>query len=157
MWFRRQDRQPMRTNISIKILTEVDGLQSLAADADADDYRMVSRLMEEWINQTNRFDGIGERLYCAIIDSQICGVCGLNRDPFANDPTVGRVRRLYVTTAQRRQGVASSMLWQLVSDARAHFRLLHLRTHDPMAAAFYESVGFLPVHGEPTCTHRRSL
>jgi GNAT superfamily N-acetyltransferase len=147
----------MRTNISIKILSAVDSLQWLAADADADGHRMVSRLIEEWINQANRFDCLGERLYCAIIDGQICGVCGLNRDPFANDPTVGRVRRLYVATAHRRQGVASSVLWQLVSDAKAHFHLLHLRTHDPRAAAFYESIGFSPVHGEPTCTHRRSL
>jgi N-acetylglutamate synthase-like GNAT family acetyltransferase len=139
-------------DLSIRPLDSIASLVELSKDADADGCRMVSRLIDEWNDGTNRFDQPGEKIYCATVGGDIVGVCGLNRDPFAGVATIGRVRRLYVATAFRRRGVASALLRRLSVDARAHFSELHLRTYDPVASAFYESFGFSIVDGNPQCT-----
>ncbi len=114
-------------------------------------------LVEEWSTGENRFEKPGERSYIATLDGQICGVCGLNVDPFAGDSNVGRVRRLYVSSSFRRRGIGSAIMQQLVRDAAGTFRELHLRTYDAAACAFYEAVGFTPVKEVEHCTHRRSV
>jgi GNAT superfamily N-acetyltransferase len=141
----------------IQSLIDPASLADLAAEADHEGHRMVSRLIAEWLSGENRFDRPGERAYIVSVDGRTCAVCGLNIDPFAADPTVGRVRRLYVSPTMRRRGIASAVIARLVDDAREHFRALHLRTHDANAAAFYEAVGFLPVRDDVHCTHRLGL
>jgi GNAT superfamily N-acetyltransferase len=145
------------TTLIISQLADPTALWPLAAEATANGHRMVARLIDEWITGENRFDKPGERLYCAMLEGQIRGVCGLNVDPFAADSRIGRVRRLYVSTSLRRQGIASAILGRLITDASDHFRQLHLRTFDPNACAFYEAVGFTPVPEQEHCTHRRLL
>jgi len=140
--------------VSIQLLRDVLGLNQLANDAQADGHGMVSRLIREWQEGKNRFDRQGERIYSAFDAGRICGVCGLNLDPFAGDATVGRVRRLYVAVASRRQGVGSAMMNRLMADAQNHFDELHLRTYEAGAVAFYEALGFSIVQGDPHCTHR---
>jgi N-acetylglutamate synthase-like GNAT family acetyltransferase len=147
----------LRENLIIEPLAAPTTLAALAADARADGRRMVDRLIEEWNDGRNRFDRPGERAYVATREGRVSGVCGLNRDPFADDPRVGRVRRLYVAVADRRQGVGSAIMARLMSDARGAFGLIHLRTHDAQAAAFYEALGFERVVGAPECTHRRPV
>ncbi len=132
-------------------------LVDLAADANADGRKMVERLIDEWHDGSNRFDAPGEHAYIALVDDRIVGVCGLNVDPFAGDPTVGRIRRLYVAVAHRRQGIATAMVHKLETVARPQFRTLHLRTTSPPACAFYEALGFTRITGNPTCTHSLSL
>jgi GNAT superfamily N-acetyltransferase len=145
-------------HLAIRPLTDPAVLSELAADAEADGWRMVSRLIAEWADGSNRFDGRAERAYVAIaVDSGPVAVCGLNVDPFASDPTIGRVRRLYVARTQRRRGVASALMEKLTTDAADYFRMLHLRTHSTEASAFYEAIGFTRVVGDSNCTHRRSV
>src|SRR5688572_23329529 len=132
-------------------------LSDLAAAAEAEGWRMVSRLVAEWADGRNRFDRPGEHAYFAILDGRAVGVCGLNVDPFASDPAVGRVRRMYVAAAHRRSGVATAMMRQLLDDARGHFRTLHVRAPEGGACAFYESLGFTRVAGDRNCTHRRAV
>ena len=146
-----------RDALTIDVLNDPGLLAGLAADAAADGRAMVERLVREWADGRNRFDRPGERAYVARLEGRVCGVCGLNRDPFAGDASVGRVRRLYVATAARRRGVGSAMLARLIADARGHFQTLHLRTHDAVASAFYEAVGFERVAARPEYTHRRRL
>jgi GNAT superfamily N-acetyltransferase len=144
--------------MAIRPLTDPAVLADLAADAEADGWRMVSRLIAEWADGGNRFAAPGERAYMAVsIDGRPVAVGGLNVDPFANDPTVGRIRRLYVARARRRGGVASALMKKLSDDAAEHFRMLHLRTSSPEASAFYEAIGFMRVVGDPNCTHRRPV
>ena len=132
------------STLAIQPLTDPKDLVALATEATADGHRMVARLLEEWIAGQNRFDKPGERAYVATLDGRICGVCGLNIDPFAGDARIGRVRRLYVSASSRRRGIGSAMMQTLMKDAAGTFRELQLRTHDPRAAAFYEAVGFTP-------------
>ena len=145
------------TGVFILPLRDPTSLDALAAEADAEGHRMVSRMIAEWIAGDNRFELPGERAYAAILNDRICGVCGLNIDPFAGDRAIGRVRRLYVSPSKRRQGAASALIRKLVSDAADHFQILHLRTFDPAASAFYLAAGFAPVEGNEHCTHILSL
>ena len=145
------------TGLIIEPLREVRSLADLAANASADRRRMVARLIEDWEQGRNRFDLPGERAYVAKLNDQVRGVCGLNRDPFAQDATVGRVRRLYVAVQHRRQGIGTALVMRLLQDARGVFDWMDLRTHDPPAAAFYEAIGFERVAGNAECTHRRRV
>jgi GNAT superfamily N-acetyltransferase len=142
------------SNLTIEPLTVLAPLAPLVTDARANGRKMVDRFIQEWTDGRNRFDQPGERAYAAKLGAEVCGICGLNRDPFANDPAIGRVRRLYVATNYRRHGIGSAIIHRLLQDARGIFRSIHLRTHDPSAAAFYESLGFQPVQDNPECTHR---
>lgn len=144
--------------LAIRPLIDPTVLVELAADAETDGWRMVSRLIAEWVDGSNRFAAPGERAYVAVAnDGRPVAVVGLNIDPFASDPTVGRVRRLYVARAQRRKGVASALTKKLTADAAHHFRMLRLRTDNAAASAFYEAIGFTRVVGDPNCTHRRPV
>jgi predicted GNAT family acetyltransferase len=133
-------------------------LADLASDAEAEGWRMVSRLIAEWADGRNRFSAPGEHAYVAVAEGgRPVAVGGLNADPFGDDPTVGGIRRLYVARSHRRRGVASALMRQLSADAAGHFRMLHLRTDSAEASAFYEAIGFTRVLGDPNCTHRRSV
>ena len=144
--------------LTIRPLTDPTVLAELAADAEADGWRMVSRLMAEWTDGRNRFAARGERAYVVVAeDGRPVAIGGLNVDPFASDPTVGRIRRVYVARTQRRRGVASALMQKLSIDSAEHFRMLHLRTDSAEASAFYEAIGFRRVVGDPNCTHRRPV
>jgi ribosomal protein S18 acetylase RimI-like enzyme len=143
--------------LEIAVLHDCSLLSALAADARADGRVMVDRFIQEWNEGRNRFDGPGERGYVASLDGEVRGLCGLNRDPFVNDASVGRVRRLYVATTHRRAGIGTALVDRLVADARGVFEWLHVRTHDPAASAFYKARGFERVSGDAECTHRRRL
>jgi ribosomal protein S18 acetylase RimI-like enzyme len=149
----------MRPNrLAIRPLTDPRVLAELAADAEADGWRMVSRLIAEWGDGSNRFAAPGERAYVAVwADGQPVAVGGLNVDPFAHDPMVGRIRRLYVARAQRRRGVASALMQRLSVEADGYFAVLRLRTDDAEASAFYEARGFTRVGGDRNCTHWRQV
>lgn len=144
-------------NLIIQPLRDPFVLTDLAIEAQANGYRMVQRLIDEWIAGENRFEKPGERAYLAVLDGQIRGVCGLNIDPFANDNRIGRVRRLYVSTSARRRGIASAIMRQLVGDAQGRFAELRLRTLEADASAFYQAIGFSPVKEIENCTHRQFL
>src|SRR5262245_21919431 len=108
-----------------------DSLSVLEADAVSDGRIMVSRFLQEWRDGLNRFALPGEKAYIARRGERICAICGLNRDPFAADGSIGRVRRLYVAVRDRRNGIGTAVIDQLMADARGVYTWVHLRTHDP--------------------------
>jgi N-acetylglutamate synthase-like GNAT family acetyltransferase len=144
-------------DLVIEPLTDLAQLTELEADCNADGQAMVSRLIREWRDGRNRFSEPGERIYVAKRGERVCGVCGLNRDPYANDDSVGRVRRLYVSVKDRRAGVAKALVERLMADARGIYTTVRLRAHTAEAAAFYEAIGFARVVGDADCTHRRRV
>ena len=151
----------MRETFAVKIvidgLDDVERLADLAQDAERDGHRMVTQLIGDWRDGTNRFEGPGESLYVAWLDGGLIGVCGLNVDPYVSDTRVGRVRRLYVAMDSRRLGIGSLLVRCIIDDARRSFDVLRLRTRNPVASAFYESHGFVRVAGVDVCTHRLAL
>ena len=145
------------SNLVVEPLIDLAQLVELEADARSDGRAMVSRFIEEWRDGRNRFNRPGERAYVAQWSERTSGVCGLNVDPFAGSNSIGRVRRLYVAAQHRRNGIGSAIISRLMADACGAFEWIHLRTHDPVAAAFYEAIGFAPVSGDDKCTHRRRV
>jgi len=138
---------------SIVKITELElgSLRQLRAESSREGFKFVERLCEEWISGANRFDAPGEALFVAVIDGQVMGVCGLNRDPYTNDQRIGRVRRLYVAPAHRRHRIGQALLKAVVGHARGHFSLLRVRTDE--ASAFFVAQGFRPVASETESTH----
>ena len=133
--------KPARMTAITKI-AELDTavLQKLRAESLREGFRFIDRLCEEWASGANRFDAPGETLFLAIDDGQVVGVCGLNRDPYADDILIGRVRRLYVLPSHRRSGVGRALLESVIAHARDHFDTLRVRTE--AAGDFYTARGF---------------
>jgi len=140
----------MTSIIRIKEL-ELPALEGLRAESSQEGYRFIERLCDEWVSGSNRFSAPGEALFLAIADGQVAGICGLNCDPYAHDPRIGRVRRLYVMRAHRRRGVGRALLEAVVAYARDHFRLLRVRTKE--ASGFYTTHGFRCIASEGDTTH----
>lgn len=120
----------------------VEHLQALITESERQGFRFVRRLVEEWSSGANRFDRPGEVLFVARSGGDVVGVCGLNVDPHADDPKVGRVRHLYVLVPHRRAGIGEQLVADIVEAARGRFERLNLRTTNAAAARLYERLGF---------------
>jgi len=131
-------------------------LESLIAESERAGFRFLIRLRDEWISGENRFDQDSEALFIAEREGEVIGICGLNRDSYSADTRIGRVRRLYVAEGQRRRGVASSLLGELLAVTKKSFGELVLRTEDPVADAFFRSFGY-DAHREDSHSHRIAI
>jgi len=132
-------------------------LAALREAARREGFGMLERLVLDWESGANRFAAPGEALFLAQRFGHSAGVCGLNRDPFAGDASVARLRRLYVDPAERGRGLGRLLTRVALAQARPHFARVRLRTpNDParglQAARFYEALGFRPT-SEADATH----
>jgi len=132
-------------------------LAALVAESEAQGLRFVRRLAEDWASGANRFDRPGEALFVARADGRVVGIGGLNVDPYAAEPTVGRVRHLYVLTAYRRLGIGRRIVEEIIEAARGRFERLRLSTSNPEAARLYERLGFHPRADDVHCTHAMEM
>lgn len=128
-------------------------LAPLIAESEQAGLRFVNRLAAEWASGRNRFDRPGEALFGALTDGCLVGVCGLNVDPYAGAPRIGRVRHLYVLIAHRRHGVGRQLVGAVVAAARGRFATLRLSPANPQAAGLSEALGFRRRAGDAQCTH----
>ena len=127
-------------------------IEPMAAEAAAEGFGFVDRLVREWQTGENTFCAAGERLLLARVDGQAAGICGLNRDASAPNGATGRLRHLYVRPAWRRQGVGKALVEEVLGSARSSFSRVRLRTDTAAAAAFYGTLGFAG-STEPNATH----
>ena len=134
-----------------------DRVAPLITESEQAGLRFVRRLAEDWATGRNRFDRPGEALFGALTGGHLVGVCGLNVDPYADDPSVGRVRHLYVLTAHRRLGVGRQLVVTVVAAAHGPFAMLRLSTANPEAARLYEALGFRRQTADAHCTHVMAL
>ena len=140
-------------NIELRRITlPLPGLAALTAEADARGFQFLTTLEQEWQTGANRFSAPGEGLFGGFKGTDLIAIGGLNRDPFLNDPTVGRIRRVYVRADSRRLGVGTQLVKQLLAEARPHFQSVRLRAVTPDAARLYETLGFRPIL-DPHATH----
>lgn len=126
-------------------------LQPLIQASLAEGHQFLQRLAREAEDGANTFQNPGEAFFFAYHDKQLIGTAGLNLDPFENDSSIGRVRRVYVLPQFRGQGVARRLLQTVL--AHNTFAVLHLRS-TPEANRLYESLGFQPT-GQANPTHRK--
>lgn len=132
------------------------GIEELRGEALGEGYHFVETLIEECGTGANRYDRPGETLLGCFDGEVLVAVGGLNIDPFANDPTVGRVRRVYVRPAWRNRGIGRALVATLVERSRGQFRRVRLRAESPDAGRLYERMGFEPTT-EPNATHAMNL
>lgn len=147
----------MRARIERLVELPAADLAPLIVESEQAGLRFVSRLAEEWESGRNRFDRPGEVLFGALTDEGLVGVCGLNVDPYAGEPRVGRVRHLYVLTVHRRRGVGRQLVGAVVAAARGPFAALRLSTVNPQAVRLYEMLGFRRRAGDARCTHAMEI
>jgi GNAT superfamily N-acetyltransferase len=129
----------------------------LVAESEREGWRLLRRLADEWAAGSNRFDRPGEALFAARVGNALVGLCGLNADPYSAEPTVGRVRRLYVRNAFRRRGIGACLVEAVIQLARPRFQSLRARTENPDAGRLYERLGFSVVVDGLECTHALDL
>ena len=127
-------------------------MESLQSEALAEGYDFVQTLVEEWASAENRFHAPGEILCGHLDQGLLVAVGGLNCDPFAGRPDVGRIRRVYVRPAWRNRGIGRALVTSLIEQARTHFRCVRLRAENAEAARLYERIGFAPLES-PDATH----
>ena len=139
---------------------EIRGLTALTAEIDSivleattEGHRFMRRLCDEWASGSNRFDRPGELFLGAFADGRLAGVAGLNRDPYADDDKVGRLRHVYVLASARRLRVGSLLVQRILAEAAKTFAVVRLRTTTVEAAAFYEHLGFEKT-SEEAASHR---
>jgi GNAT superfamily N-acetyltransferase len=135
-----------------KVELPVPGLERLQSEARDEGYDFIETLVDEWASASNRFDAPGEALCGHLDQGLLVAVGGLNCDPFAGRPDMGRIRRVYVRSAWRNQGIGRALMAALIDQAGTHFRCVRLRAENTGAARLYESVGFAPI-ASPDATH----
>jgi GNAT superfamily N-acetyltransferase len=129
-------------------------LPRLVEASRAEGFRFLERLRDDWASGRNRFEKPGEAFYLARDGSQLLGACGLNQDPFAGDPSVGRMRRLYVAPPFRRHGVASALVREATAAASGRFAVIRLRSDTEQGDRFWRARGFaLLPPGDEDATH----
>jgi GNAT superfamily N-acetyltransferase len=135
----------------------LDDLEPMLQESVGHGFDFVEKLVAEHISGANRFDQPGEALFGVYDGQRLIAVGGLNRDPYLQDEHTGRVRHVYVLSAWRRQGVGSRLVQQIIEEARPHYRRLTLRTLNPDAYLFYQSLGFQTEPPVPHATHHLDL
>jgi GNAT superfamily N-acetyltransferase len=132
-------------------------LAPLLAASTAEGFRFVERFARAWEDGKARFDRPGEVFLAAYDGASLIAIGGLTADPYTGDPTLGRLRHLYVLPDARRRGIGRRLVQTLEHAARGKYRALVLRTDSATAARFYEQLGYTTLPPGGTATHRREL
>lgn len=126
-------------------------IHNLANESQADGFRFLKRLVDDFSNGTNRFDGIGEVLLAAREQGHLIAIGGIN-----NIDGVARLRRFYVSKAYRRTGTGRLLLNELEQHAKDVFSELVLFTDTASASRFYQACGYMSVN-EAGISHRKRI
>jgi GNAT superfamily N-acetyltransferase len=144
----------MATPVTIVDLYDLPtDLVDLIAASEAEGFRFLRRLADDWGNGTNSFSRPGEAFFTAEAKGRTVGICGLNIDPYIGNDRIGRVRHLYVAVEFRRRSVGTNLVAAVIELSKGTFDRLRLRTTTESAAKFCEALGFRCVSAEVGCTH----
>jgi ribosomal protein S18 acetylase RimI-like enzyme len=138
--------------VSLTELAE-DQVGPLLAASEAEGFRSVRRVVDEWTSGANRFSMNGEALLGCFLNGHLVAICGLTRDPYQSQATVGRLRNLYVLPEYRGREIGAALVRRVVELAGSSFEVLRLRAANPQAAALYERLGFRATTELEHCTH----
>ncbi|WLI04412.1 MULTISPECIES: GNAT family N-acetyltransferase [Pseudomonas] len=143
-------------NVSIHELERLpEDICVLQAQAVAEGFRFLTRLIKEWEDRSNRFDQPGECLLGVFFNGQLIAIGGVSRDP-CGAPKTARLRRVYVMPALRGHGVGKQLVAHLCERASERFSILRLSTDTLEGARFYLRCGFHAI-ADDGATHEKSL
>jgi GNAT superfamily N-acetyltransferase len=135
-------------------LTELPvGFEALVLESEREGFEFVRRLEQEWQSGQNRFDRPGESLLGIVHGERLDGVGGINRDPYLDDPRVGRLRHVYVAPTARNSGLGSQLVRAILDTSLGHFELVRLRAATARTDGFYARLGFEKLSDDKTATH----
>ena len=137
-----------------KIAQLPENIDILVHESEQEGFRFLFRLTKDFNSGDNRFDKYGEGLFAAYEKKKLIGIGGVNIDPFANNRSIGRIRRLYVSKSHRQSGVGRQMMAVIEKHASKYFTQLHLFTDNPEAATFYVKLGYKSVNNQ-NITHQK--
>jgi N-acetylglutamate synthase-like GNAT family acetyltransferase len=143
------------TDIVLRRLTDLpDDLLTLEEESVAQGFSMMQRLRSDWHEGGNQFAQEGEMFVGAFDGERLVGVGGLNIDPYAGAPDVGRLRHIYVLESYRRSGIGAVLVRHLLAEAASRFKVVRLWTG--RASEFYGKLGFDQV-SERKVTHQIAI
>ncbi len=129
-------------------------LACLALDEDVD---FIAKFMARWNGRNERFSRPGEGLFGAWTTEanqvKLVGIAGVMQDPYLTDPTIARLRHVYVAPLYRGYGIAEALVAACLTQAQGHFATIRLNAIAANAARLYERLGFLPVSDGQRATH----
>ncbi|MGE7931610.1 GNAT family N-acetyltransferase [Viridibacillus arvi] len=129
-------------------------IDSLVKQSKADGFRFVERLVNDYKNGSNTFNHIGEGLFGVFNEEGVLvAIGGLNKDPFSNEQSIGRLRRFYVCKAYRRKGIGSLLVKRIIDEAKKYYKIIVLHTDTEQADKFYSSIGFSKKTLYPNSSH----
>jgi len=129
-------------------------LASLVKESKEDGFRFVERLVNDYKNGCNTFNHSGEGLFGMFNEEgYLVAIGGLNKDPFSNEPYIGRLRRFYVSKGYRRNGIGSLLVRTIIAKAKGNYKILVLHTDTEQADKFYTSLGFSKGNLYPNSSH----
>ena len=149
----------MDEQIRIIRITRLDlkAIQPLVDENTAEGWLFLGKAVLAYEDGRNRFENPGEALFMAELQGRPIGLGGLNIDPYLGDTRIGRVRHVHVLKAHRAQGVGHMLLASIIDEARKNFKLLTLRTTNPVADKFYRKLGFVNLPSINNATHHLQL
>lgn len=131
-------------------------INELLTESKEEGFRNIHRLVNEYKEGIHTFQREDEALFECRVGHRVIGICGLNRDPYA-DGSIGRIRRLYVLKEFRRHGAGRRLVDAVIHMASSHYTKLVLKTDNPKAAKFYEKLGFIEKKHDELVTHELEL
>lgn len=126
-------------------------IRSLAELAEAEGFRHITRLADDFESGKHRFERPGEALFLISDCDSSVAIGGLTQSKAGEK--WGRVRRLYVHPDFRRQHLGQQLMQAIHQFAAEHYLALELRTDTERAAQFYESLGYQRTENQPDATH----
>jgi ribosomal protein S18 acetylase RimI-like enzyme len=141
--------------VTLVALTELSEVQigPLLAASEAEGFEFVRRVVNEWETGANRFSREGEALLGCFLDGRLVAICGLTRDPYQSEATVGRLRNLYVLPEYRGREIGTALARRVIELAGSAYEVLRLRAATPRAATLYDRLGFTSTTELANCTH----
>jgi GNAT superfamily N-acetyltransferase len=127
--------------------------EPLVKASTAEGYNFVQKLWGEYQSGDNDFRGKGDVLLGIYQEGQLAGVGGVHRDPYLDQPTIGRIRHVYVLPEHRRGGIGKMLVQALIDYGSEHFTTLTLRTMTDHGHAFYTALGFSDAPRFENATH----
>jgi len=136
------------------LVLPVAGMDELILESEQGGHRFVARFVRKWLSGEARFDGPGEQLLGICNDEKLIAFAGLHADHYLGDPSVGRLRHLYVSKDFRRHGLGERLVQQLLDCAR-NFEFIRLRAGTPEASKFYDQIGWTRIDENDATHHWR--